>query len=566
MTLPLTASLAAIAACLPMLSEQAPNPKALGRQCVVVYNSDSPESRALADYYAEVRGVPTNQVLGFKLPTTESMTRSEFREQLQEPLLARLQELGLFVAPNPASRSGPDAEVTPWLLEAEVRYLTLCSGVPLKIARDPALIERGASRLQEQLRRNEAAVDSELALLPANPRELPIVGPLSNPAFGQTNLAMLHPTNGVWAVGRLDGPTLGIARGLVDKAIEAETNGLWGRVYVDLRGLTNTPALAGDQWLNGFADILRRAGYETLVDLRAATLPQAYPMSSIAFYAGWYDAEVSGPFLQQSLEFMPGAIAYHLHSFNALSVRTASRHWVGPLLAKGATASMGSVEEPYLELTPNMSVFAAALVGLGYSFGEAALAAQPALSWQVTVVGDPLYRPFAVTEPGAHVGRRFAQLHMDLTARNSPLLFWALLQLVNVQLASGADPASLAADLERHPLLPASSILTEKLGSLFFETGKLADAIRAYERALTLETSPQQTIRLLLNLAELQGMFGREEQALAHYERLLREYPDYPDPLGVYRLMLPLAQQINATEQARQIQARIDHLTTNASN
>jgi uncharacterized protein (TIGR03790 family) len=554
-----------VAFCLPAAWGQSHAPKTDGGQTVVVYNRRLPESHALAEYYAEARGIPTSQLLGFDLPTTESIGRGDYQAQLQEPLLARLRELGLFTFPEEPRPPGRDGEVVPWVKHARVRYLTLCYGVPLKITREPALLESGTNKLPEQLRRNEAAVDSELALLPANPRNLPVMGPLANPAFGQTNLAMLHPTNGVWAVGRLDGPTVEIARGLIDKAIEAETNGLWGRVYVDLRGLTNSPAMAGDQWLNGFADILRRTGYETIVDTRPGTFPEAFPMSQTAFYAGWYDAEPSGPFKHKSVEFMPGAIAYHLHSFNAVSVRTASRHWAGPLLARGATATMGSVEEPYLELTPNLTTFAAVLIGLGYSFGEAALAAQPALSWQITVVGDPLYRPFAVTGPGEHMGSRFARLHKDLTARESPLLSWAFLQLANFQLAAGADPAPLAADLERHPQLQKSSVLWEKLGSLFFEMGKLGDAIRAYERALSLDTTVQQKTRLLLNLAQLQGMFGREQQALAQYERLLRENPDYADPLGVYRLMLPLARQINATEQIEGIQAQIDRLNPGAA-
>jgi hypothetical protein len=37
----------------------------------------------------------------------------------------------------------------------------------------------------------------------------------------------MHPTNGILLVTRLDGPSASIARGLVDKALEAETNGLW---------------------------------------------------------------------------------------------------------------------------------------------------------------------------------------------------------------------------------------------------------------------------------------------------------------------------------------------------
>jgi uncharacterized protein (TIGR03790 family) len=539
----------------------APDPKADGGQTVVVYNRQMPESQALAEYYAAARGVPASQVFGFELPVVESMNRSEFRELLETPLLNALRDRGLFTLPEGKPRQSSDREVSPWLLAAKVRYLTLCYGVPLKIARDPALIESGQNRLPEQLRRNEAAVDSELALLPANLPSLPLVGPLANPAFGQTNLAKLHPTNGVWSVGRLDGPTAAIARGLVDRAIEAETNGLWGRAYVDLRGLTNTAALVGDQWLSGFADVLRRTGYETIVDHQPATFPPAFPLSQIAFYAGWYDAEVSGPFARKSVEFMPGAIVYHLHSFNAVSVRTPNRHWVGPLLAKGATATLGSVEEPYLELTPNLATFASVLIGFGFSFGEAALAAQPVLSWQITVVGDPLYRPFGTMGPGDHVGVRFTRLHENLAARQSPLLSWAFLQLINFQLANGHDPARLAAELQQHPALRESGVLQEKLGDLYYQSGKLGDAMRAYDRTLTLELSPLQKTRGRLTLAQLQGLLGRETQALEQYDRLLRETPDYPDPLGIYRLMLPLAQQVNAKDRIAQIQERITRLS-----
>ena len=547
--------------CLPSVSGQVHTPKADGGQTVVVYNRQMPDSQALAEYYAKARGVPAGQVLGFDLPTTEIVTRSEFRERLQEPLLTALLDRGLFVLHEDRRAPANGAEVTPWLREAKVRYLTLCYGVPLKISRDLALVESNQSKLPEPLRRNEAAVDSELALLPANLRSLQVVGPLANPAFGQTNVAKLHPTNGVWAVGRLDGPTAAIARGLVDKAMEAETNGLWGRAYIDLRGLTNTPALMGDQWLNGFGDLVRRTGYETVVDKQPSTFPTAFPMSQIAFYAGWYDPDVSGPFTRKSVEFMPGAIVYHLHSFNAVSVRDSARRWVGPLLAKGATATMGSVEEPYLELTPNLTTFAAVLIGFGYSFGEASLAAQPVLSWQITVVGDPLYRPFGLIAAGEHIGMRFTRLHEDLVARQSPLLSWAFLQIVNYQLVGGVEPGQLATELERHPALRQSGILQEKLGDLFHDLGKFGDAMRAYQRALNLEITQQQKTRLLLGLGRLQGLYGREKQALEQYERLLQEIHDYPDPVGVYRQMLPLAQQLNSAEKVAQIQAQIDRLS-----
>ncbi len=43
----------------------------------------------------------------------------------------------------------------------------------------------------------------------------------------------------------------------------------------------------------------------------------------------------SGPFTLPKVEFMPGAFAYHLHSFSAFTIRSTTRNWCGPLLAKG---------------------------------------------------------------------------------------------------------------------------------------------------------------------------------------------------------------------------------------
>src|SRR5207248_5096874 len=168
----------------------------------------------------------------------------------------------------------------------KIRYLTLCYGVPVKILKDPNLIEPGADRVRMEMRRNEAAVDSELAALPLLLQNAPLTGPARNPLYGVTNAALLHPTNGVWLVGRLDGPSVEIARGLVDKAMEAESNGLWGRAYFDLRGLTNTNYKMGDDWIRNAADIVKRVGFETVVDNQPETFSAAFPMSQIAFYAG----------------------------------------------------------------------------------------------------------------------------------------------------------------------------------------------------------------------------------------------------------------------------------------
>src|SRR5262249_18763372 len=251
-----------------------------------------------------------------------------------------------------------------------------------------------------------------------------------------------------------DGPSAEIARGLVDKAIQAETDGLWGRAYFDLRGITDPNYKPGDDWIRGASEICRRLGFETIVDNQPWTFPPEFPMSQIANYCGWYDGAMSGPFTRKQVELMPGAFAYHLHSFSAAALRSATNTWVGPLLARGATISMGCVDEPYLSGTPQVAIFIARFVYAGMTFGEAAYAAQPVLSWQTPIVGDPLYRPF---------GTPLEQLRTELDAKHNPVIEWYYLRLVDLNLANGRPAAPWARYLEALPVTSQSPVLTEKL-------------------------------------------------------------------------------------------------------
>ena len=64
------------------------------------------------------------------------------------------------------------------VVESKIRYAVLCYGVPLRIEQDPNLKEEGMENLRPEMRRDEAAVDSELALLPLIEEKLPLAGPL----------------------------------------------------------------------------------------------------------------------------------------------------------------------------------------------------------------------------------------------------------------------------------------------------------------------------------------------------------------------------------------------------
>src|ERR1017187_4520043 len=541
----------AVLACSGAVCLRAANP---GDEVIIVYNTRVPESQGVADYYAQRRLVPTNQIFGFALSTNENMSRAEFRDVLQKPLAETLKKQKLWkIGPTIVHSTTNHSSRVEWrVIESKIRYAVLCYGVPLKIDRDPHFTEEGLENLRPEMRRDEAAVDSELTLLPLIEEKLPLAGPLRNPVYTSTNAAMLHPTNGVLLVTRLFGPTSAIARGLVDKALQAEADGLWGRGYFDLRNITEPGYKLGDEWIRGAAEICQRTGFETVVDENPGTFPAGFPMSQIAIYVGWYDGNASGPFAQPTVEFMPGAFAYHLHSFSAETLRSTSRNWVGPLLAKGATITMGCVNEPYLSGTPNVAVFPARFVFHGFTFGEAACASQPVLSWQTTVVGDPLYRPF---------GKNPEQLHQQLHARGSKLIEWSWLRLANLNLAAGKPVAEVVALLEPITAAQPSAVLSEKLADLYAAQGKPSAAVQKYAHALGLDPSPQQRIRLLLTLAEKLPALDRPQEACENYQKLLQEFPDYPDKLTIYRKLLPLAQKLDKKADVERYEAEVNRLS-----
>ena len=526
-----------------------------GDEVVIVYNTRMPESKAVADYYAQRRLVPTNQIFGFALSTSDDMSRAEFRDALQKPLAQilernKLWHVGSRIVPATTNKT---AHVEWKVVESKVRYAVLCYGVPFRIQRDPNLQEEGMENLRPEMRRNEAAVDSELVLLPLLEQNLPLSGPLRNPVYTTTNSALLQPTNGVLLVSRLDGPSPEIARSLVDKAMEAEANGLWGRAYFDLRNITDPAYKMGDDWIRNASEICRHLGFETIVDENPGTFPAGFPMSQIAIYMGWYDETVSGPFAQPVVEFVPGAFAYHLHSFSAAALRSPTRNWVGPLLAKGATITMGCVDEPYLAGTPDVAVFASRFLFYGFSFGEAAWTAQPVVSWQTTVVGDPLYQPGA---------QDLDQLHLTLENRHSRLVDWFYLRLMNANIANNKQPmGGAAAFLEQLGNTKHSAILSEKLADLYAALGKPSSSVYTYTEALKLDPSPQQSIRLLLTLGEKLAALDRQQEAYDAYQALLREFPTYPDKLSVYRKLVVLAQKLNKQTDAEKYEAEIRELS-----
>lgn len=481
---------------------------------VVVYNPKLDGSKEIAEYYAAKRGLAQEQLIAIACTPNESVSRAEFVEFIQKPLIEELEDRGWWKTKS----NGDSWKVT----SSRLKYLVLCHGIPLKIEEPPpAPNAPPAPNTRSELSITRAAVDTELALIPSP--QAPTTGFVQNPFFGKNSVDDLKDWNlQIVLVTRLDGPNPDACKRLIDSAIAGEEHGIWGRAIVDARGITTGAYAQGDQWLNNLADFLKIAGWNPTVDRIESTLADPGPFQSCALYAGWYSDSICGPMADPNFRFVPGAIVYHIHSFSAQSLRTFDRHWAGPLVARGVAATMGCVDEPYLQFTPFVDFFFKQLF-FGRNFAQAAYLSIPVLSWQITVVGDPLYRPF---------NRDFDRTFAEMSQRKDPDLPWAHLRKAGQMAAAGMiDPAILQLETARKE--NSNGLYPERLAQLYAEKKDYASAIRIWKECIGKMNLPALKAWYLLWLARTEWDAGMLPESMADYRRHIEQYPDHPARLSV---------------------------------
>jgi uncharacterized protein (TIGR03790 family) len=355
---------------------------------IILANRDEPESVKLAEYYAAKRSVPAENIIALPMALGEAVTWRNFVDTIYNPLQAELVKRGWIdaIAMDLSDEAGRRKYA---VSGHKISYLTVCKGVPLKVNNDPQIpAENIPMATNAAFKHNAASVDGELALLAAG--NTPLIAFVPNPLFKNDAPSSIQ-LGQIVKVSRLDGPSFEDARALIDHALTAEKDGLIGRSYVDIGG----PHAAGDRWLEATEVILNAMNFDGDVDRAGGSLAPWARMDAPALYFGWYAGALNGPFAEQGFVFPPGAVVLHIHSFSAATIRSTTQGWVGPLVARGVTATVGNVNEPYLELTHQPQLMLASLAR-GDRWGDAAAYSVPVYSWQAMAVGDPLYQPFKV--------------------------------------------------------------------------------------------------------------------------------------------------------------------------
>lgn len=328
-------------------------------EIAIIANSDIPESVSIAKYYCSKRGVPAANIIELALgkDNNSSLSRADYEKKLARPIREKLSAKEF---------------------DSKIKCLVTTFGVPFKVGpRDLPPAEQ-----------TSASVDSELSMVLLGAYDLyrwQNNNLKANGGFAETRTIM---------VSRLDGPGENIAKGLVDKALAAENNGLDGTVYVDSRGLAyNSVRHSFGYYDQSLRDLALLARFRTNMPVNLEGTEELFKPGQCprtAVYCGWYSVRN----YIDAFDFVDGAIGFHIASFEAVDLRDAnSGQWCPAMLHDGITATLGAVDEPYLNAFPEPKAFFLELFN-GRCLVEAFYRTNPFNSWQMVLIGDPLYTPF----------------------------------------------------------------------------------------------------------------------------------------------------------------------------
>jgi len=381
------------------------------KEILVIANSDVAASARIAKYYCTKRGVPTDNILTLPLggELSDSITRTNYDKQLAGPIRERLLSLGLggqikcllttYGVPLKVEGRGP--------LEGQEDKLKQLRKLAEQESNKIKQLEKSSSKLAQQKKKIKTKltqVQSKIDRITGKETGASVDSELSMVLFGNYELYRWQPNilkNNVLdlsfntvMVCRLDGPDERIVKGLVDKAISAEKTGLTGIAYIDSRGIADDrkPYSSGyfDQSLRELVVLTGLRTKMAVKEERTEELFAAGTCPKTAIYCGWYSLKK----YIDAFDFVDGAIGYHISSLEAVDLRDPnSSQWCPAMLKDGITATLGAVAEPYLHSFPEPRAFFLELFN-GRCLVEAYYRTKPFNSWQLVLIGDPLYRPF----------------------------------------------------------------------------------------------------------------------------------------------------------------------------
>jgi len=384
-------------------------------EILVIANRQISDSQRIAEYYCEKRNISKNNIIYLALGHNirERISRDEYERSLALPIRRKLQQrlpgeirclvttYGIPIKVGPRGTlpgmEGKLNELKGLLSKEKQRLEELQQGSkinPKRVSIQIKDINKKISQMQLEIGRisgkeTNASVDSEISMVMFQSYDLyrwqPNMLRGQVPGLGSKTLM----------VSRLDGPDYKIIEGLIDKALAAEKTGLQGNAYIDSREIYKKDLYGQfDKSLRELGMFIHSNKKMPIKIERTTKLFQPGDCPQTAVYCGWYSLRK----YVDAFDFVDGAVGFHIASFEAQKLRDPnSSTWCAAMLRDGITATLGAVDEPYLHSFPPPKEFFAELFG-GTCLVEAYYRTKPFNSWQLVLIGDPLYRPFKNAE------------------------------------------------------------------------------------------------------------------------------------------------------------------------
>jgi uncharacterized protein (TIGR03790 family) len=469
-----------------------------GANVLVVANGSSPDSVAIADYYAEKRGVPPDQLVKLQTSTADQVSRVAYERSIQAPIAAWLARHGA---------------------QDRILFIVLTKGVPLRIA--------GTGGRQGTV----GSVDSELALLYRRMTGQPVAptGFVPNPLFLEEGAVagasrFTHNKYDIYLVTRLDGFTVDDVKALIDRGAAPSSS---GRILLDQRAGLEQQA---NEWLAAAAKKLNAQGLAERVMLEE-TSRVIEPQKGVLGYFSWGSNDPAISERHPGHEFVPGALAGMFVSSDARTFTEPPATWkpgrwesrmayyaaspqslTGDLIRAGVTGAAGYVAEPYLDSSVRPDLLFPAYLA-GFTLAESFYMALPALSWQAVVIGDPICRPFGKSTIAA------ADLDPPIDKETELPAFFSTRRLA--QAVQNTEPAAA-----KHTLRAEARLARDDRQA----------ARAAFEEAIAVDGKH---LVALQNLGSLYELDGDHEKAIAIYRKILDINPK--DPAALNNLAYALA-------------------------
>jgi len=367
---------------------------------LVIVNDNSIVSQQIGDYFADLRNIPSLNIIHVNVPTTEEISPIEFSD-------LRLQ-IENYILLNPLLNNS--------------NYIVTTKGMPLKINSGDGCSSNSSSC---------ASVESELTLIlgPYN-NSIQVGGKILSPYIWANN-EFLRSEYGIFLVTRLDGYNFDQIKSMINNATQPIQVPSSAKFMFDqdpaqpsgYQGFNNRMAAA--------SSLLNLRGHNAILESTTEYLTnQTNVIGYVSFGSNDHNYIYYSANGAPNNQWLPGSIA---ETYVSTSARTFNyppsygQSLIADLVKEGITGAKGYVYEPFTIAMADVYILFDKYTS-NYTLAESFYRSSKYLSWMDVIVGDPKTR-IIMPEEGLPIELYY--FYANLTRNNNVGIYWGTLSETN---------------------------------------------------------------------------------------------------------------------------------------